>query len=162
VTPLAPGRRNIGYVPQDAALFPGMNVRRHLTFPLEIRRWPRRQRDRRAEELAEMLALGDLLDRRVQGLSGGETQRVAIGRALSWRPATLVLDEPLSALDEATREEMYAMLKRVQHQTGVTVLHVTHSTVAAERLADRRWVLRQGNILDGSGDLKPLPQALPQ
>ncbi|MGI9457926.1 MAG: ABC transporter ATP-binding protein [Aeoliella sp.] len=152
VTRLTPAERNIGYVPQDAALFPRMNVRQHLAFPLSIRKWQRRDMDRRTEELAKMLAIGHLLDRSIQGLSGGEIQRVAIGRAMSWRPQILLLDEPLSALDEKTREEMYLMLKRVQRETGVTALHVTHSSSEARQLADHLFVLRQGGIVGVADD----------
>jgi len=87
-----------------------------------------------------------LLDRRPFGLSGGEAQRVALGRALSFRPRTLLLDEPLSALDDATREEMYTLLRSVQQATGVTTLHVTHSLSEAKALADRVLVLRDGKL----------------
>ena len=146
VTQLPPAERNIGYVPQDAALFPRMNVREHLTFPLRIRRWRRREIGQRADELAETLNIAHLQDRNIHGLSGGERQRVAIGRALSWRPHTLLLDEPLSAVDEQAREALYGTLKHLQRESGVTVLHVTHNSHSAERLADRRFELRQGEI----------------
>lgn len=146
ITQLPPAHRNIGYVPQDAVLFPGMCVREHLTFPLKIRRWQKRDYDRRASELAELLAIGHLLDRETHDLSGGEKQRVAIGRALSWRPATLILDEPLSAVDETTRGQLHQVLKQFQRQTPATILHVTHNTTAADELADVRFVLRNGQI----------------
>ena len=95
-----------------------------------------------------MLGLGHLLDRRIQGLSGGEAQRVALGRALAARPALLLLDEPLSALDQATRNEMHAWLIKVKQATGVTTLHVTHNIEEAEALADRRLVLESGRIVE--------------
>jgi len=148
VTHAKPAERGIGYVPQDLALFQTMSVREHLTFALVIRRWPRTAIDARVAELANLLGITKLLDRRPRGLSGGESQRVALGRALSFHPRLLVLDEPLSALDDATREEMYALLRSVQRQTGVTALHVTHSTAEAEKLADRVLVLRGGKIAD--------------
>lgn len=148
VTHAKPAERGIGYVPQDLALFQTMSVREHLTFALVIRRWPRVDIEARVSDLAELLGLTKLLDRRPRGLSGGESQRVALGRALSFHPRLLVLDEPLSALDDATREEMYALLRSVQRQTGVTALHVTHSTTEAEKLADRVLVLKDGRVVE--------------
>src|SRR5579884_668875 len=98
VTDLHPSRRGIGYVPQDLSLFPTLRVRDNLAFALEVRRRGRAEIDRRVGELAELLGLGRLLDRWPQGLSGGEAQRVALGRALAAAPPVLLLDEPLSAL----------------------------------------------------------------
>ncbi len=146
VTHLKPAERGVGYVPQDLALFPTHTVRQHLSFALEVRRWPQAAIDARVDELAELLGIGRLLDRRPFGLSGGESQRVALGRALAFRPPILLLDEPLSALDDATREEMYALLRSVQKVTGVTTLHVTHSLSEAKILADRLLVLSDGKV----------------
>ena len=101
---------------------------------------------RRVAELAEWLEIEHLLDRSTRGLSGGEKQRVAIGRALSFRPSTLLLDEPLSALDDRTRGQMYAVLERVRERTGVTTLHVTHSITEAARLADRLFRIEGGRL----------------
>jgi ABC-type molybdate transport system ATPase subunit len=92
------------------------------------------------------LGIGKLLDRRPQGLSGGEAQRVALGRALSFHPPVLLLDEPMSALDEATRGEMYDLLKRVRAKTGVTALHVTHSLSEAKALGDEIVMLEGGKL----------------
>jgi ABC-type sugar transport system ATPase subunit len=146
VTRLKPADRGIGYVPQDRALFPTMTVYDHLAFALVIRRWPAERIEERVEEMARLLGIGKLLRRRPYGLSGGEAQRVALGRALALHPPVLLLDEPLSALDEETREEMYALLKRIQQKTGVTTVHVTHSAIEAERLADRVLLLKDGRI----------------
>jgi len=146
VTDLAPAERGVGYVPQDLALFPTHTVRQHLAFALEVRRWPRPHLEERVEELAQLLGITRLLDRRPFGLSGGESQRVALGRALAFHPRILLLDEPLSALDDATRDEMYALLRSVQKRTGVTTLHVTHSLSEAKALADRLLLLRNGKI----------------
>jgi ABC-type sugar transport system ATPase subunit len=146
VTDLPPADRGVGYVPQDLALFPTMTVRDHLGFALEVRRWDPVAAARRIEKLTELLGLGRLLDRRPPGLSGGEAQRVALGRALAFRPAVLLLDEPLSALDEDTRTGMYGMLRSVQRQTGVTTLHVTHSRAEARALADRLFVFDKGGL----------------
>ena len=146
VTRLKPAARDIGYVPQDGALFQTMTVQDHLEFALRIRRWPRADVRRRVEELAELLGIGDLLARKPLGLSGGESQRVALGRALSFRPRILCLDEPLSALDDDTRHSMIELLKKVQHETGVTALHVTHNQSEAEKLADCRLQLAGGGV----------------
>ncbi len=136
VTHARPALRGIGYVPQDGALFSRMTVREHLGFALEIRRRQQEEIAGRVAELAGLLGVAPLLDRLPGTLSGGERQRVAIGRALSARPHTLLLDEPLSAVDEETRESAYELLKSVQRHTGVTVLHVTHNRQEAERLGD--------------------------
>jgi molybdate/tungstate transport system ATP-binding protein len=146
VTRLKPAERGIGYVPQDLALFQTLTVREHLAFALVVRGWKRDAISRREAELTRLLGLEGLLDRKPHGLSGGESQRVALGRALSFRPRILLLDEPLSALDDETRAEMYALLRSVQQQTGVTTLHVTHSLSEARRLADRVLVLKGGTV----------------
>ncbi len=148
VTRLKSAKRNIGYVPQDGALFSTMSVRDHLAFALEIRKRGNDEIARRVNELASLLEIGHLLDRGTHGLSGGELQRVAIGRALSFRPNTLLLDEPLSALDDETREQMYGLLKHVQHETGVTTLHVTHHTHDVENLADLVFRIEDGKLHD--------------
>jgi ABC-type sugar transport system ATPase subunit len=146
VTRLPPADRGVGYVPQDLALFPTHTVRGHLGFALEVRGRPRDEIDRRVAELAGLLGLGKLLDRTPHGLSGGEAQRVALGRALAFRPSVLLLDEPLSALDEDTRTGMYDLLRTVPRQTGVTTLHVTHSRAEAKALADRLFVFEGGTL----------------
>jgi len=148
VTNLRPAARGLGYVPQDGSLFSRLTVREHLAFALVIRRWSRAAIDRRVEELAQLLGIEHLLDRRPSGLSGGEIQRVALGRALAMRPGVLLLDEPLSALDEDTRQEMYDLLRSVRRQTGATVLHVTHNRSEADRLSDRVFELRDGGVCD--------------
>ncbi len=144
VTHWAPADREIGYVPQDLALFPTLTVAQHLQFALRLRKYAASQIARRTSELAEVLGITHLLDRSIEGLSGGESQRVALGRALSFDPPVLLLDEPLSALDEATRHEMQSLLLKVKETTGVTTLHVTHSVEEATALADRRFQLVDG------------------
>jgi ABC-type sugar transport system ATPase subunit len=146
VTALKPAERGIGYVPQDRALFPAMTVWDHLAFALVVRRWDRRRIAERVGELADLLGLGRLLDRKPAGLSGGEAQRVALGRALAAHPPVLLLDEPLSALDEATRQEMCELLQSVRRRSGVTTLHVTHNLAEAQQLADRLLMLRGGLV----------------
>lgn len=146
VTRLKPAERGIGYVPQDRTLFPTMTVRHHLDFPLVIRHWDKEHIKCRTHELADLLGIEHLLDRKPQGLSGGESQRVALGRALAFEPNILLLDEPLSALDDSTRQQMYGLLRRVSEQTKVTVLHITHNQSEADELADVRLTLRDGQV----------------
>lgn len=146
VTLLRPADRGVGYVPQDRALFSTMTVRQHLAFALVVHRWESQAIAERVGELAELLGVAHLLERRPHGLSGGEAQRVALGRALAMRPGVLLLDEPLSALDEETREEMCQLLDTVRKQVNVTVLHVTHNRSEAQRLADRLFTLHNGTI----------------
>jgi molybdate/tungstate transport system ATP-binding protein len=146
VTRLKPAERGIGYVPQDRALFQTMTVREHLAFALTIQKAGRQVIQQSVAELSRLLGIEHLLDRRPPGLSGGEAQRVALGRALAARPGVLCLDEPLSALDDETRQEMYELLEQVQESTSVTILHVTHNRDEAERLADRIFHLRNGRV----------------
>ncbi|HXX94695.1 MAG TPA: ATP-binding cassette domain-containing protein, partial [Planctomycetota bacterium] len=143
---LRPADRGLAYVPQDRALFWTMTVREHLAFAPSVRGWEPRAIAERVEELSRLLGIGPLLDRRPAGLSGGEAQRVALGRALAARPDTLLLDEPLSALDEETREEMFGVLQAVRKDSPVTVVHVTHSREEARRLADRVFLLEGGVV----------------
>ena len=146
VTHETPGQRGIGYVPQDGAMFPTMTVRDQLGFALRIRRRPRAEIDQRVAELAAELGIVPLLDRLPQNLSGGERQRVALGRALAARPRVLLLDEPLSALDADLRDDLAALLKRVQREHAITALHVTHSPAEAAQLADVILRLEGGRI----------------
>ena len=146
VAGLHPANRGIGFVPQDGALFQSMTVEEHLRFALDVRKWSPAAADARVVEMSKMLQLDPLLKRRPGGLSGGERQRVALGRALSFRPSTLCLDEPLSALDDNTRRDMIILLKKVQQETGVTALHVTHSRDEAERLGDCRLLIERGRL----------------
>lgn len=146
VTRWPPADRGIGYVPQDLALFRTMTVAEHLAFALTIRRQPRQAVNDRVEAVAGMLGITHLLQRDTFGLSGGEAQRVALGRALAFQPRVLLLDEPLSALDEQTRGDMCDLLRAVQKQTGVTFLHVTHNHSEARRLADQLLTLCAGRV----------------
>jgi ABC-type sugar transport system ATPase subunit len=146
VTGLRTSERGIGYVPQDGVLFGNMTVREHLSFALRIRKWTTAQIDARVSELAELLELSGLLERTPQGLSGGEVQRVSLGRALSFQPSILLLDEPLSALDDDTREQMYDVIRRVRQFASVTALHVTHNRTEANELGDMILTLRDGSV----------------
>ena len=160
VTHLPPAQRGIGLVPQDGTLFPMMTAAEHLEFALRVRKWPADKRERRVKELAELLHIERLLERRPHELSGGERQRVALGRALSFKPTILCLDEPLSALDDDTRAEMILMLKRVQRETGVTALHVTHNRDEAKKLADVRIEVKSGEVIEYSADPSDLNMLL--
>jgi ABC-type sugar transport system ATPase subunit len=146
VTGLRPAGRHVGYVPQDGALFPTMTVRDNLGFALAVRGDPAAAAAGRVEELAGWLGLGHLLDRRPYNLSGGEKQRVALGRALAPRPPVLLLDEPLSSLDDDTRDHLVELLTRVRESREVTVLHVTHHRAEADRLADTVLRLEDGQV----------------
>lgn len=149
VTNWMPGDRQIGYVPQDLALFPTLTVEQHLAFALKLRKHSAESITQRCTELAEMLGITHLRQRSIKDLSGGESQRVALGRALSFYPSVLLLDEPLSALDESTRTEMQDVLRTIKLSTGVTTLHVTHSNEEAEALADHRFELNDGVVTEG-------------
>lgn len=146
VTRLNPAVRGIGYVPQDRALFAGMTVRDHLAFALLIRKANDKEINERVGDLASSLGIAHLLERTPHGLSGGEQQRVALGRALSFRPRVLCLDEPLSALDSETRKQMCELLEEISRRERVTVLHVTHNLDEARRLADCLFSLVDGKI----------------
>ena len=146
VTHLDPADRNVGYVPQDGALFRTMTVRQNLGFALAIHRWPADRALKRVEELAGWLELTHLLDRKAVGLSGGETQRIALGRALAHAPPVLLMDEPLASLDEETRERLIGVFRTIRAHAEVTVLHVSHSQHEADQLGDRVFRLQDGRI----------------
>lgn len=146
VTDLEPRRRMIGYVPQDYALFPHRPVEGNIRFGLEADKLPNSEIDRRVEAIAEQLKIRHLLSRRIEGLSGGERQQVALGRALVIQPKVLLLDEPVSALDESTRESVCKELKRIQGELGITTIHVCHQLQEAFTVADRAGILREGNF----------------
>ena len=139
ITQLRPGERGIGYVPQDTVLFSNMTVWKHLAFGPQIQGWKKDQISDRVEEIADALGITQLLPRKPHGLSGGEAKRVALGRALTARPGVLCLDEPLSALDEDTNDEICDLLKSIQRGQNVIVFHITHNKREAERLADVRF-----------------------
>lgn len=135
VTRLPPAARNVGYVPQDAVVFPAMTVRENMAFTLVVRKMPPAVITARVAELADQLDLTPLLGRPAVGLSGGEAQRVAVGRALVFRPDVLLLDEPLAAVDDETKRRVRAVLLAVKGVT--TVLHVSHDRAEVSELADQ-------------------------
>lgn len=143
---LTPGARNVAMVFEDYALYPRMTAGENIAFPLRVRRLPRAEIVRRVRQVAEMLHVADLLDKRVDGLSGGQQQRIAIGRALVRDPSVFLLDEPLSHLDAELKAELRAELKRLQKETGVTTVLVTHDQVEAMAMADRVAVMHAARL----------------
>jgi ABC-type sulfate/molybdate transport systems ATPase subunit len=113
---------------------------------MEVRGFSKSERDQRVEELASSLDLTEILDRYPRGLSGGERQRVALARALSFRPRLLCLDEPLSALDGDTRNNLTKLLKKIQQSESVTVLHITHNVEEGAQLGTIHFRLEKGQV----------------
>ncbi len=140
-------QRGIGYVPQDYALFPNMTVRANIAFGLRIRHTPPAETTARVSDLVDLLGIGHLMERHPLTLSGGEKQRVALARALAVRPQVLLLDEPLAAVDERTRDRLCAELRQIQRATGVTVIHISHSFDETLAVADRIGIIRDGNLI---------------
>lgn len=147
VTRLAPRLRGIGYVPQHQGLFPHLCVGDNIAFPLRARGISPAEAERAARPLVELLGIAHLAGRWPAHLSGGERQKVALARALASRPKVLLLDEPVSALDEAGRERLCADLRRIHEQLRVTTLHVSHSVEEALSVGDRAAVLRGGAVV---------------
>ena len=146
VTSLPPEKRGIGLVFQNYALYPHMTVLQNICFPMEIQRIPKKERIRRAEELAEMVHITPYLKRKPAELSGGQQQRVAIARALSKRPDVLLLDEPLSNLDAKLRNQMRAEIIKLRSRINTTFVYVTHDQTEAMTLGDRIVIMRDGFI----------------
>src|SRR5881397_2299349 len=146
VNELRPQERNVAMVFQDYALYPHLSARGNLEFSLRMRRLPRADRRRRVERAAELLSIGDLLDRLPRHLSGGQRQRVAMGRALVREPSVFLLDEPLSNLDARLRVQVRAEIGELQARTGTTMIYVTHDQVEAMTLGDRVAVLDRGRL----------------
>jgi ABC-type Fe3+/spermidine/putrescine transport system ATPase subunit len=146
VTHTLPERRNIGVVFQNYALFPHMTVAENIAFGLKMRGIRRPEREARLAEVLRLVRMTGFDHRRPAMLSGGQQQRVALARALVIRPQLLLLDEPLSALDRKVRQEVREELKRIQAETGVTTVMVTHDQEEALFLADRVLVLEAGRV----------------
>lgn len=139
--------RNIGLVFQDYALWPHMSVRQNLSFGLEVQGYPRQEINRRVEHALEITQLGALGTRRPSELSGGQQQRVAIARCLAMRPRLLLLDEPLSNLDAALRDDLRTEMMRLIRSEGMTAVYVTHDQVEAMAVSDRLAVMDRGLIV---------------
>lgn len=146
VTSLSPDKRNIGLVFQNYALYPHMTVGENIAFPLEIKKVSKKERMERAAEFAKLLRIEDYFNRKPSQLSGGQQQRVAIARALAKEPEILLLDEPLSNLDARLRLEMREEIRRLQMETGITTIFVTHDQEEALSISDHILLLKKGRI----------------
>jgi ABC-type Fe3+/spermidine/putrescine transport system ATPase subunit len=155
VTDLEPRARGIGYVPQDYALFPHLTVEQNIAFGLRVCRFNHKQTQAKVAETAQMLGIRHLLSRGIGGLSGCEKQRVALARAVVLQPKILLLDEPVCALDEVTRQEICTQLFNIQRRLGLTTIHVSHNLEEAFSVADRAAILNDG-ILEQVGSLDEL------
>ncbi len=146
VTSKGADERDIGFVFQLFALYPHMNVRQNIGFPLRCQGVPRADIARRVDEVARLLGIEALLDRRVAGLSGGDSQRVSLGRAIVRDAKAFMMDEPLGALDAEMRERMCGELRRLHDRIGATTVYVTHDQVEAMAMADRIAVMNHGVV----------------
>lgn len=155
VTLMPPEKRGIGLVFQNYALYPHMTVMGNICFPLETQKVPKSERIERANEIAKLVHVDMLMNRKPSELSGGQQQRVAIARALVKNPRLLLLDEPLSNLDARLRLEMREEIRRIQQRTGVTTIFVTHDQEEALSISDRIVLMRSGVLQQND-----LPQRL--
>lgn len=147
VTDLPPQARDVAMVFQDYALYPHMTVLENIGYPLKVRRRPKAEIHQRVREVAQVLQIADLLDRRPAQLSGGQQQRAAVARALVYQPQAFLFDEPLSNLDAKLRLEARSFLKHLQKSLGITTVYVTHDQAEAMALADRIGVMDRGRLL---------------
>ena len=150
-----PKDRNVGMVFQSYALYPHMTVFDNIAFPLKLKKVSKDEVRRRVKEVADMLGIGELLDRKPSQLSGGQQQRVALARALVKEPDIFLMDEPLSNLDAKLRIQMRAELKRMQKELKITTIYVTHDQLEAMTMADRIAVLNKG-VLQQYGEPEEL------
>jgi spermidine/putrescine transport system ATP-binding protein len=141
-----PDRRNVNTVFQSYALFPHLDVLANVAFGMRYQKVARKERERRAKEALELVELGDYAKRRPHQLSGGQQQRVALARALVLRPAVLLLDEPLGALDAKIRRQLRVELKALQEEVGTTFIFVTHDQEEALSMSDRIAVMHEGRV----------------
>ncbi len=146
VTDLEPSQRGVAMVFQSYALYPHMSVRENIAFGLRMLKLPNDEIERRVQRAAEILQIGQLLERRPRALSGGQRQRVAIGRAIVREPKVFLFDEPLSNLDAALRVQMRLELIKLHKQLNATMIYVTHDQTEAMTMADRIVVLNHGEV----------------
>jgi ABC-type sugar transport system ATPase subunit len=162
VNELIPRDRDIGMVFQSYALYPHMSVYQNIVFSLTLKKTPKDVMRKEAKRVAEMLGIGDLLNRKPAQLSGGQQQRVALGRALIKEPGLLLFDEPLSNLDARLRISMRAEIKKLQRDLGITSIYVTHDQIEAMTMADRIAVMNAGVLqaFTTPADLHDRPKTL--
>jgi ABC-type Fe3+/spermidine/putrescine transport system ATPase subunit len=147
VTFMEPRERNIGYVPQDGALFDNLDASGNIAFSLRVAGVSNEERKNAVSQTAALLGISHLLERKISGLSGGERQRVALARAIISRPDALFLDEPVSALDEHTRQAVCKELKKLQKNLKLSVIHICHSFEEAKLVADTIGIMHEGKII---------------
>ncbi|GHA21431.1 sugar ABC transporter ATP-binding protein [Devosia pacifica] len=140
-------KRNVGVVFQNYALYPHMTAYQNIAFPLEVRGMGREQIDKEVRAIAALVHIEQYLERRPGQLSGGQQQRVALARALVRKPGVLLLDEPLANLDAKLRLEMRSEIRRIQQETGITAILVTHDQVEAMSMCDRIAIMNEGQII---------------
>ena len=143
---LPANKRNIGLVFQNYALFPHMSVAENIAFGLRMRRWSRADKERRVEQLLQLVRLENLGNRKPEQLSGGQQQRVAVARALAFNPDLVLLDEPLSNLDAKLREQVRLDLRDIQRKANQTTIFVTHDQVEALVMSDRIVLMNKGGV----------------
>jgi len=146
--------RDIGMVFQDYALYPHMSVMKNIEFPLKMRKWKKKDRVRKVKEIADILQINELLNRKPSKLSGGQQQRVAIARALVKDPKILLLDEPLSNLDAKLRIELRDEIRNLQRKLQITTIFVTHDQEEALSISDKILLLNKGNLQQYSSPKK--------
>ncbi|MBN2906814.1 MAG: ABC transporter ATP-binding protein [Rhodobacteraceae bacterium] len=143
---IPPHKRGIGMVFQNYALFPHMTVAENLTFPLEVRKIGKSDREAKVKRALDMVQMGEFGGRRPAQLSGGQQQRIALARALVFEPELVLMDEPLGALDKQLREHMQFEITRLAHNLGITTVYVTHDQTEALTMSDRVAVFDDGRI----------------
>ena len=143
---IPPHKRGIGMVFQNYALFPHMTVSENLSFPLEVRKYRKSEREKKVKRALDMVEMGDFGSRRPAQLSGGQQQRVALARALVFEPELVLMDEPLGALDKQLREKMQFEITGLAHRLGITVVYVTHDQTEALTMSDQVAVFNDGRI----------------
>lgn len=146
VNNIAPKDRDIAFVFQSYALYPHMTVRENIAFGLKMRKVPKAEIEKKVQEAAEILNLGEYLDRKPKQLSGGQRQRVALGRAIVRNPKVFLMDEPLSNLDAKLRVQMRSEIKKLHEKLQTTFIYVTHDQTEALTMGDRIVVLNNGDI----------------
>src|SRR5437867_6547158 len=146
VNKLPPKDRDVAIVFQNYSLYPHMNVYDNIAFPLKMRKTGRNQINERVQYIANLLNISNLLNRKPKEISGGQMQRVALGRALVREPKIFLMDEPLSNLDAKLRTDMRVEIKKLQKKVGITTLYITHDQIEAMSMADNIGIMDAGKL----------------